>query len=143
MRLGLATISALTGIFVLSVPSEVEGAAVVPTPISAKHATAPFVERGYRLLPDLLSGTPRWIVATYVVYPSATNFVISLATVRVYKNVYWAKRHGAITATDRFRYPAAYRVGNVVLYVKVIGHPERRQKLVSALQKLGLPLRIY
>jgi hypothetical protein len=141
MRLGLATISALTGIFVLSVPSEVEGAAVVPTPISAKHATAPFVEPGYRVLPDLLSGKPRWIVATYVIYPPRPDF--SLATLRVYKNVYWAKRDAAISATHRFRYPAAYRVANVVLYVSVIGHPDRRQKLVSALQKLGLPLRIY
>jgi hypothetical protein len=143
MRLVLATIFTLVWVFVMSVPSSVEGAAVGLTPISTKHATAPFIEHGYRLVPDLSSNTPKWIVATYAIYPSATNFVISLATLRVYKNAYWAKRHATITATYRFRYPAAYRVGNVVLYVEVIGHPERRQKLVSALQKLGLPLRIY
>ena len=144
MRLVLVTIFALVCVFVLSVPSGVEGAAVGLTPISTKDATAPFVERGYRLVPDLSSNTPKWIVATYVIYPSTTtNLVIPVATLRIYKNVYWAKRHAAITATYRFRYPAAYRVGNVVLYVEVIGHPERRQKLVSALQKLGLPLRIY
>jgi hypothetical protein len=130
-------------VFAVSVPSRGEGAVIGATPISANDATAPFVARGYRLLRDRSSNTPKWIVATYGIYPATTNFVTSLATLRVYKNVYWAKRHAAVTATSRFRYPGAYRVRNVALYVEVIGHPERRQRLVSALRSLGIPLRLY
>lgn len=140
MRLVLATSCALACSFAVSVPSRSEGAAVEPTPISVKHATAPFLARGYRLVPNLSSDQPQGIVARYEIYPSNPRVFISVAELQIYKDTRRAKR---VIATGWVQAPYVYRVANVVLDADLVRSDAPPQKLLSALRKLGVPLRLY